>query len=733
MFKLPKLINCSSIASFSLSETSNRNNLLFDRNAVLLNRIAEPVWINVKTAPFSKSSIDSQTNSTLKSQIFNSKNSCDSICLAEGLLFTQTIGDAAKDGYNAVFFNENFKSPTTILPNMKNGKSNLKNVVMTFFKNFVGKKVFNLKTMKIPFIGKTNVHMYGYCSKHMKGAMTLMGINYSSNRGKINLRGLSAANQNIVALQYLLSVSDGQILLNNEKINQLDSITPIYKFKKSGKNSLILTLPPNSIGFWNIKNLKNMECFVQEDTGPLVSSEQELPVDSSTDLLLKHLLKGIFNHTSNEAHHVQKRSITSSESVNRQLNNLIERDLEKSNSKKIRKHRVRRQYLPGPFDFFNLDLPEFPKFPTFKPQPIPVPEIPNIAVVTKKPDIFNGNAKESIPDMYKLSDAENIFKSSENTNLPDGDIHMSLSAGKDFTTQQATLDTQKSKARKTESGKKIKAQQHQFQMLPASKEAYAPYDYLEAYSKANIKPAEKKQNPEPKTSELYEAEQVASYKHPNANAPSQNPGTNNVELQMIVKDLEPTHMQSKSALLAAKKKLENMRIMEVLENGELKEISKDDLNPSEMLKIADLTDSDFETVGSSEEFDDADEEFFKMDEPQRNKRSVLTNEVLDDSEGHDFYFDIDTFNHGDEEFVRPPSYILKFDIPKNYSEVENTTEVQLETSTLVDDILNGGKNSSLTIKAVNYFGETVNNVVTVLQKSFMGWWNLFTKPTEDDS
>ncbi len=176
------------------------------------------------------------------------QGSCHENCLIDGLLFANVLGEASKKGFNVLFFEDNIASKDS---------NSLKHAISKAHSALIGTKVFNSRMLKSLENHQSSV--YAYCAKKMNGGVTLMGINYSNTRAKIISKFLaSSIESNSVVSQYLLSVVDGHVMMNNERYN--GTVTPAYKFKKISKNSLELTIPPFSIMFWVIKNANVKEC-----------------------------------------------------------------------------------------------------------------------------------------------------------------------------------------------------------------------------------------------------------------------------------------------------------------------------------------------------------------------------------------------------------------------------------------------------------------------------------------
>lgn len=178
----------------------------------------------------------------------NKGRGCHENCLIDGLVYANTLGEAAKKGFDVLYFEEDVASSSA---------DNFKSVINKVHNSLIGTKVFSTRMLKT--LDKPQSYVYAYCAKKMNGGVTLMGINYGDTRAKINSKLLSTSiESNSVVSQYLLSVADGHVFLNNERYN--GTISPALKFKKILKHNVDFTIPPFSIMFWVLKNANVKEC-----------------------------------------------------------------------------------------------------------------------------------------------------------------------------------------------------------------------------------------------------------------------------------------------------------------------------------------------------------------------------------------------------------------------------------------------------------------------------------------
>lgn len=621
----------------------------------LASQSTAPLWITVEgsrdvnSAEISMAKPHSKHNET-----------CDHECLINGLLHAQVLGEAARKGLDVLFFDEVLEK--SLLSNLH--LNPFQQAATILHKKLIGEKVFNVKVTKSSADGKLS-KLYSYCSKKTSGAITLMGINFSNMRSKFNIKIASPIDTNAIIVQYLLSASDGHVLLNNERFNA--EATPAYKFKKLSKFTISLVLPPFSMAFWTIKNAKVNECMNNLDV-----TVEKAPQMSSTDQLLKKLVANEFEGKTSNA-------------------------LEKEKFSRNKRQMGSAQYLPK----FELEFPfRFPSLMTSASNHKPIREV-----------LFNKNT-----DVFKVAPVEtNPLQSRENPSLPTGDVYLLVNDGKGFVEAENVdyivdekVESKKSKSsRKKTSGNRIK-------MTTEEPEYFIPYDYVDASQKTTKKSSKKSSKSEkPKEiGELFEAERssISGSRIDQSRSPS-----TNIELTSVVKELEPTYRQSKTALMAAKRKWDRSQIMELLKDAQLEEVDKAAIQDADDFELIDLTQN--------------------ADNPNY--------EEYDEEEDDDFFTD-DKLHH-----VRTKRHVdySKNEIPKHGAHMIEDDDDSIET--LMDDVhvyLNRNTQETkdaheednvavkpletpLTIKAVDFFTKSLNDVFNVAHKTFVGWWYVFNPST----
>ncbi|CRL06312.1 CLUMA_CG018917, isoform A [Clunio marinus] len=637
------------------------------------NTIARNIYSSTRHSPLWVT-VEKSTDETMPNISSTSKHdSCDQDCVSKGLLYAQVLGDSAKNGFNVLFFDE--PANVSIFPKTEKNQNALRQAITTLHKKLIGTKVFNTRITKSLQHGKL-VHLYSYCSKKINGAITLIGINFSNLRAKFNIKMSPPLDPNVVIMQYLLSVSDGNVLLNNQ--NFTSEAAPSFKFKKLSKYAIDLILPPYSIAFWTIQNAKVNECL----TLSTVKTEGEIKPKSmsSSDKLLTKLVANEFGG---------------------KVNNAIEKSF-----------RVKRQiggngpFLPGGFEF---------ELPTLK-IPNLLPSASNVSPF--KDVLFNKNS-----DIYKQSTSEsNPLPPSSNPTLPTGDVFLLIDDGSavanNFDYVQVDSEPRKLKTnrRKTPANKLI------FRESTEAPEYYAPYDYVDATSykspkKSSKKSTSKAQQQSKEFGELFELERFPMNDQFRS-------ASEQYELHTIVKDLEPTYRQSKMAMTNAKRKWDRDQIMEFLKDADVEEVNRSHMQDIDDFEVIDLTDNN-ESPNYEEYADDDDDGFFSDDNSHRVRTRRNVDYTKNEIPKHGFHFVDD--DEEDEVSVEsmiddvhiflPPRVGFSSDSVRNKPNTETTT-----THPTTD----------LTIKAVDFFSKSLTDVFNVVHKTFVGWWNVFTPEPSSD-
>lgn len=625
-----------------------------------------PLWATIESSP---------TEATHTPSFSKAHNTCDHECLINGLLHAQVLGTAATKNLDVLFFDEAVNNSMLFNTNI-----DLKKAVTILHKKLVGLKAFNVRVTKSSSDGKLS-NLYSFCSKKTEGALTLMGINFSNMRSKFNVKISSPFDANVMILQYLLSASDGHVLLNNEKFN-IDA-APSYKYKKLSKFSISLALPPFSMAFWTIKNVKVNACLNMNNA----NNENDVKESqlTSSDKLLKKLVANEFDGRKTNA--IEKNS-----RIKRQIGG-----------------GAAGQFLPSAFD---LDLPVF--------------RFPNLMATSASNHnpmrnvLFNRNS-----DTQKAPPADvNPLQSSENPSLPQGDVYMTVNDGTPDFVDRLEVVVDDEPKRYKQPRKKGNNKVVYRETTEEAPEYFIPHDYLDASqktTKTTLKKSSSKKVEEPReVGELFEVERssgVLSRGGDQTRSPS-----HNIELKTVIRELEPTYRQSKTALQAAKRKWDRSQIMELLKDAQLEEVDRSHLAEADDFEVIDLTDN-----GASpnyDEYEDDDDGFFNEDEMHhiRTRRDLNyakneipkygTHDMIDEDEEDS----IESLM--DDVHLYLPSHTLRDS--KTHSDSAQTN-APISTST----------HPPITVKAINFFSQSLNNAINVLDKTLVGWWYVFN-PTETE-
>lgn len=613
-----------------------------------------PLWVNIENSSMnSVHSKDAQKNGT----------ACDHECLINGLLYAQVLGSAARKGFDVVFFEENFEKSALAT------STDMKKAVTILHKRLMGSKVFNVRVTKSSLDGKMST-LFSHCSKKSDGSITLMGINFSNMRSKFNIKISSNIDSTSTILQYMLSASDGHVLLNNEKFNAFSA--PSIKYKKLSKHAISLMLPPFSMAFWTVKNVKAEECLSLKDALEYNSPKAQM---TSTDKLLKKLVASEFNG---------KRS------------NVIE----KARFKRQLGDGISGQYLPSTFD---IDLTSL--------QPLKLPSLMLTSSSNHKPigDVFFSRTS----DVFKATPASvNPPQPEQNPSLPTGDVYMKIDDGIPATDGELKVVVGDEPKKRRESRKKSSNKIVYKETTEEAPEYVYSNDYLETFVKASkpkksSRKAEKEQPQE--IGELFEAEQP-DYPTDRFDDQMRSP-SHNVELKTVIRELEPTYRQSKTALKAAKKKWNRQQVMELLENAELNEEEKSKLAEAEDFEVIDLTDNG--DVPNYEEYEEDDDGFFDNDKVQHVRQKRELNDAKNEIPKYGFHEMI--YDEEEDSIENLMDDVHLYMSPHNTRDRETTTNAPISST----------NNPPITVKAINFFSKSLNHAIDLLDSTLVGWWDVF--------
>ncbi|XP_058812408.1 uncharacterized protein LOC131676970 [Topomyia yanbarensis] len=199
---------------------------------------------------------------------------CEQTCLQEGLQYATLLGDAARNGFDAVF-----KS----LTREEIQSYGLNYLIALLHRTTIGAKVFDVRQTP-----QEGTHIYAYCSRSGNGSITVMASNYLPNAIEFDVK-LFVKDHSADVQQYVLTVVDGQVLINDQVYEFESSPEPLKKVQPLLKD-FRLEMPAQSVGFWIIPNLSLRECYddYQEMRYKYARSIDE--VESTVDQLLQELI-----------------------------------------------------------------------------------------------------------------------------------------------------------------------------------------------------------------------------------------------------------------------------------------------------------------------------------------------------------------------------------------------------------------------------------------------------------
>lgn len=585
---------------------------------------------------------------------------CDENCLLNGLQYAKVLGEAAKTGADVLFIESHDIS--SLNANV------FKQAIDKMHNALIGTRIFKVRSSKSSY-DKKQSSVYGYCSKKMNGAVTMMGINYSNAREKINSKLSTSVESNSVILQYILSIADGNVMVNNEKYN--GTLMPVYKFKKNSKFSIDLTIPPFSIAFWVLKNANEKECFNKLKSEEKNKIRTGSAITSSSDDLLKTLV----------ANALRKENENSQRSK-RQISNVS-------------------PLLPKfDFNFSNL-----------------VPS--NINQRSIKDVFLNKNT-----EVYRVAPVEtNPLQSSENPALPNGDVYLLIDDGtKD---EYSDIEIQyPSSNNKKEQRKQLKLNKQLYQTnvkTDIPDEYLTSHDYIESKhktSKKNMNLKKKTQTQQQKdVGELFETENM-NIEYPKNYDQMRSSTNQNVEIKTITRELEPTYRQSKKAIIAAKRKWDQNQLMELLKDATLQEVDKSQIRDVNEFQIIDLSNNE-DIPLDYEEYEDNDEDgFFSSDKHKIRTRRSIDYRINEIPRSENFLYD----SKEDDSSVEDVHFYLHPRQPENKFQQSTTPTTKQESTIVVDE------NSPLGVKLIDVFSKSLDDIIFTVHKNLISWWYVFSPP-----
>lgn len=373
------------------------------------------------------------------------------MCLAKGLNWAQTLGDAARNGFNMVFAPIN---------NNEWFQPSLSHYVNLLHKQLMGRKVFDTPILNG---NRFDTHFYSHCTKNNNGAFTIFGVNMADSKARVAAKVPFKSGSEF--LEYILSVNKttGRVQLNGQDIVQGATLTPITRVKRLNKPALLL-MPPNSTGFWVFPTARILECE-RTNGGPLHNSISRLK--TSSEALLQQLMMESINREDQRNAMIGKarnrRSIVNSiwkgrpvhfynpvKRLNEHHENSIQKKQRRSIAELIRPRRmdklvsriynsvdnIKRKQIQSQtklntvmFKRSKRQVPVLAKlFETFDfKRPILELKPPAFNLVPRNPLASSIPPIATIHDIYAgAADEKKIFESAENPNIPSGDVHFEV-------------------------------------------------------------------------------------------------------------------------------------------------------------------------------------------------------------------------------------------------------------------------------------------------------------------
>lgn len=194
--------------------------------------------------------------------------------MKHGLNLAQTLGDAAKNGFKAIYF-----------PIDKNNwyEQTISYYVSLLHKRIIGESVFETKM----FNGnRFDSHFYAHCTRNMSGSFTLFGVNAGDS--KLDVTAKLPFRSGTEYMEFILTVSvNGKVQLNGREIIEPAVLVPVPKSKLPGK-ATDLNMPAYSIAFWVFTEADIPECSYDDDDMSYYTTEKHLK--TSSERLLQELI-----------------------------------------------------------------------------------------------------------------------------------------------------------------------------------------------------------------------------------------------------------------------------------------------------------------------------------------------------------------------------------------------------------------------------------------------------------
>lgn len=373
---------------------------------------------------------------TLPITLCSTKGStCQQECIRDGLVWAQYLGDAAKNGFNTIY--KTLDTTELLTPSF--------NYYITLLhKKLMGQKVFDARQITGD---RTTSHFYTHCARNVSGAFSFMGINMKNTKLTVSIK-MNIKYVGSKINQYILTVVNGTILLNNEPIQINSNIEDFVKVKRFVR-PINVVLPEFSVGFWTFPLANLNECTNFDDSEEDWGIQTEVKIEkqkTAVDNLLHELIMENIERESkrNKRHLVVKKDSNSLSQRSKRsirnwntITNIRKKDAEeifnifqKLHSKKTKKFNSRRskRFILAPEEpkSSNNKIEELFKIVFGEPLLRQKKEILSNKRFKRQIDFsFLGNKMNQF--LPKFQQIEKPFlKSSENPNLPKGDVFLQL-------------------------------------------------------------------------------------------------------------------------------------------------------------------------------------------------------------------------------------------------------------------------------------------------------------------
>lgn len=543
------------------------------------------------------------------SPLFVTKHSCSPQCQQNGLSWAKTLGDASRNGFKVVYSPIDMMDTTT---------PSLSYYIALLHKKLVGNEVFETLTLAG---SRLSSHFYSYCTRNVSGGITVMGINEDDSRLKVFAKMPNAFTGTEVH-QYVLSVDSqsGTIQVNGECVQKNVELKPIVRSKRPTK-AINFILPPLSIGFWVFPHANLRECvrfndgiendahlaatkrstktskemLLQQLILESIGKEKTTDLKSGSGRSKRHaVLKKDSNSVERDRRDVtngipiddalmdpiqvneenadgsiykrNRRFIMDTTRPRRNLVDILYKEVDDAKRKQIfapyqlrgslGKHsRAKRQLAPG---FAKL----FQKFESMKPKKFGFKPVSSF----KAKDAMAIPPIATVHDIYTPQSAElKVFRSSENRDLPTGDVYLELGGDDQQSPDYVSLDEN------NPGGQKIRKQQQSSpQMEIENGHNGGPltyYDHMtgEFMRQQAMRPKAPPASPSRGRGELMEADvfhQNVGAGQETGDQPEEQPLAPQSQMEFIVPELEPTWQKNRQHLMAARNNLQEYYVNE---------------------------------------------------------------------------------------------------------------------------------------------------------------------------